>query len=125
MLVWLGTRADILAAIGRQREAQRQLDTCRDEEREASAQVVAEVAALDVGTDKIQTDSLRVVIEWAEVFQREQEAKARTIGGDAGNYPRCPGRCHATAARTAAGSGSLEGLAEGVVYSCCRSRSSS
>ena len=79
MLVWLGTRADILAAIGRQREARRQLDTCRDEEREASAQVVAEVAALDVGTDKMKTDSLRVVIEWAEVFQREQEAKAERL----------------------------------------------
>ena len=79
MLVWLGARADIVAAIGRQREAQRQLDTCRDEEREASAQVVAEVAALAVGTDKMQTDSLRVVIEWAEAFQREQEAKAERL----------------------------------------------
>ena len=80
MLVWLGAGADIVTAIGRQREAQRQLDNWRDEEREASAQVGAEVASLDVGTDKMQTDSLRVVIEWAEAFQRDQEAKAERLG---------------------------------------------
>ena len=80
MLVWLGTRDDIVAVIGQQREAQRQLDTCRDEEREASAQVVAELAALDVDPGKMQTDSLRVVIEWAETFQRDQEAKAGRLG---------------------------------------------
>ena len=79
MLVWLGTRDDIVTAIGQQREAQRQLDTCRDEEREASAQVVAELAALDVGASKMRTDSLRMVIEWAEEFQRDQEAKAERL----------------------------------------------
>ena len=62
-----------------EREAQRQLDTCRDEEREASAQVVAELAALDVGASKMRTDSLRMVIEWAEEFQRDQEAKAERL----------------------------------------------
>ena len=80
MLVWLGTRDDIVTATGRQREAQLQLDTCRDEEREASAQVVAELAALDVDPGKMQTDSLPVVIELAETFQRDQEAKAGRLG---------------------------------------------
>ena len=47
MLVWLGACADIVTASGRQRGAQRQLDNCRAEGREARAQVVAEVAALD------------------------------------------------------------------------------
>ena len=80
MLAWLGTRDDIGTAIGRQREAQRQLDACRAEEREASAQVVAELAALDIDVGKMQTDSLRVVINWAEEFQRDQEAKAKRLG---------------------------------------------
>ena len=80
MLVWLDACADIVTAIGRQRDAQRQLDNCRDEGREATAQIVAEVAELDVDTDKMPTDSLRVVIEWAEAFQRDQEAKAERLG---------------------------------------------
>ena len=53
MLVWLGTRDDVVTAIGQQRQAQRQLDNYRDEEREASAQIVAELAALDVGPGKM------------------------------------------------------------------------
>ena len=79
MLTWLGTYDDIVTAIGQQRKAQRQLDTYKDEEREASAQVVVELAAMDVGPGKMQTDSLRVVIERAETFRRDQEAKAKRL----------------------------------------------
>ena len=79
MLVWLSTRDDIAAARGSQREAQRKLDTCRVEERAARTRVVAELAALDVDTSKMQSDSLRVVIEWTKAFQRDQEEKAKRL----------------------------------------------
>ena len=41
---------------------------------------MAELAALDVDPGKMQMDSLPVVVEWAETFQRDQEAKAGRLG---------------------------------------------
>ena len=79
MLAWLSTRDYIATARGLQREAQRKLDTCKIEEREARTRVVAKLAVLDVDTGKMQSDSLRVVIEWAEAFHRDQKEKAKRL----------------------------------------------
>ena len=76
MLAWLDAHDGIVTTIRQRREMRGQLDACKAEEQEASARVMAELAVLSVDTSELQSDSLRVVIEWAETFQRKQEDKA-------------------------------------------------
>ena len=79
MLAWLEAREDIVTLIGREREAQRQLDDSRREDREAIAQVHAALTKLGWDTEEIKADTLRVMIERADAYRREQEAKAEKI----------------------------------------------
>jgi len=79
MLVWLQTRDDIVTLIARQRAAQRQLDAGQEEEREGIAQVQAALIKLGWNGEAIKTDTLRVLIERADRFRREQETKAEKI----------------------------------------------
>ena len=80
MLAWLEARDDIVTLIGRRRDAQRQLDDSRREEQEAMAQVQAELMKLGWDADEIRADTLRVMVERADGFRRDQEAKAERIG---------------------------------------------
>ena len=79
MLAWLNTRNDIVALIRRRREAQRRLTDYKSEETKAIALVQAELASLGWDTEETRADTLRVMVERAEGFRREQEAKAERI----------------------------------------------
>jgi len=79
MLVWLDTHNNIVTLIGRQREAQRQLTDSRSEEKEAIALVQAELTKLGWDAEEIKADALRVMVEKAERFRRDQEAKAERL----------------------------------------------
>lgn len=79
MLAWLEAREDIVTLIGREREAQRQLDDSRREDREAIAQVHAALTQLGGDAEEIKADTLRVMVERADAYRREQEAKAEKI----------------------------------------------
>jgi len=79
MLAWLEAHEDIVTLIGREREAQRQLDDSRREDREAIAQVHAALTQLGWDTEEIKADTLRVMVERADAYRREQEAKAEKI----------------------------------------------
>ena len=76
MLAWLSARDDIVTLIQRQREAQRQLADCRTEEKEAIALVQAELIKLGWDAEEIKADALRVMVEKADGFRRDQETKA-------------------------------------------------
>lgn len=79
MLAWLEAREDIVTLIGREREAQRQLDDSRREEQEAIDQVRAALTKLGWDAEEIKADTLRVIVERADAYRREQETKAEKI----------------------------------------------
>ncbi len=79
MLAWLEAREGIVTLIGREREAQRQLEASRREEQEASAQVHAALTNLGWDAGETEADTLRVKVERADMYRREQEAKAEKI----------------------------------------------
>ena len=79
MLAWLKAREDIVTLIGREGEAQHQLDDGRREEQEAIAQVHAALTKLGWDAEEIKADTLQVMIERADTYRREQEAKAQKI----------------------------------------------
>ena len=79
MLEWLDTRNDILTLIGGHREAQYQLTDYMREEKEAKTLIQAEFTKLGWVLEEIRADTLRVTIERAERFRRDQEAKAERI----------------------------------------------
>lgn len=79
MLLWLHIREEIVGLIARRRAAQRQLDDCQEEEREGIAQVQAVLKKLGRDGEAVKTDTLRVLVERADGFRREQEAKAEKI----------------------------------------------
>ncbi len=79
MLVWLETREDIMTLIGREREALHRLDDSRREEQEAIAQVHAALTKLGWDSAEIKANTLRVMVERADAYRREQEAKAEKI----------------------------------------------
>ena len=83
MLAWLEAREEVVTLIGRERDAKRQLADSRREEQEAVVQVGA--ALTKVGwEDKVpEASTLRVMVELADTFRREQEAKAEKISRDA------------------------------------------
>ena len=75
MLAWLNTRNDIVTLIRRQREAQRQFTDCRSEEKDAIMLVQAALTKLGWHAEDVRADALRVIVERAEGFRRDQEAK--------------------------------------------------
>lgn len=79
MLAWLDVREDIVTLIGREREVQRHLDDSKREEQEAIAQVHAVLTKLGWDAEEIETNTLRVMVERADAYRREQEAKAEKI----------------------------------------------
>ena len=79
MLAWLNMRNDISTLIQRRREAQRRFTDYKSEETRAIALVQAELTSLGWDTEETRADTLRVMIERAEGFRRDQEAKAERI----------------------------------------------
>ena len=79
MLAWLDAREDIVTLIGREREMQRHLDDSKREEQEAITQVHAALTKLGWDTEEIEANTLRVIVERADAYRREQEAKAEKI----------------------------------------------
>ncbi len=79
MLVWLEVREDIVTQIGREREVQRLLDDSRREEQEGIGQIHAALTKLGWDAEEIKADTLRVMVERADAYRREQEAKAEKI----------------------------------------------
>jgi len=79
MLAWLDAREDIVTLIGREREVQRHLNDSKREEQEAIAQVHAALTKLGWDAEEIETNTLRVMVERADAYRREQEAKAEKI----------------------------------------------
>ena len=79
MLAWLEAREDVVTLIGRERDVQRQLGDSRREEQEAIAQVHSALKKVGWDAEKIEVNELRVMVERADAYRREQEAKAEKI----------------------------------------------
>ena len=79
MLAWLEAREDVVALIRRERDARRQLVDSRKEEQEGIAQLREALTKIGGGAEKIEANELRVMVERAEAYRREQEAKAEKI----------------------------------------------
>ena len=79
MLEWLEAREDVVALIGRERDARRQLDDSRKEEQEGIAQLRVALTKVGCDAEEIEANELRVMVERAEAYRREQEAKAEKI----------------------------------------------
>lgn len=79
MLVWLVTREEVVTLIGRERDARRLLDESRREEQEAIAQVHAILTKVGCDARDLGEKKLRVLVERADAYRREQEAKAGKI----------------------------------------------
>ena len=79
MLAWLEARRDIVTLIGHEREVQRQLGSSRLEERETIAQVRGALRKVGWDAEESEGIELRVMVERADAFRREQETKAAKI----------------------------------------------
>ena len=79
MLEWLKAREDIVTLIRRGRDMRRQLGDSRREEQEAIAQVRAALTKVGRDPEEINASELRVLVERADAYRREQEAKAEKI----------------------------------------------
>ena len=79
MPAWLDALDNIVTLIGRERDAQRQLGDGRREEQEAIAQVHTALAKAGWDGEEIEADSLRVIVERADAYRREQETKVEKI----------------------------------------------
>ena len=79
MLAWLEAREDVVTLIGRERDVQRQLGDSRREEQEAIAQVHAALTKVGWDAEEIEANELRVMVERADGYRRDQEAKAEKI----------------------------------------------
>ena len=79
MLAWLEALEDVVTLIGRERDVQRQLGDSRREEQEAIAQVHAALTKVGWDAEEIEVNELRVTVERADAYRREQEAKAEKI----------------------------------------------
>ena len=79
MPAWLEVRDEIVTLIGSERDAQRRLADSRREEQEAIARVHTALTEAGGDTGEIESDSLRVIVERADAYRKEQEAKAEKI----------------------------------------------
>ena len=79
MPAWLEVRDDIVTLIGSERDAQRRLADSLREEQGAIAQVRAALAKTGWSAGETEADSLRVIVERADAYRREQETKAKKI----------------------------------------------
>ncbi len=79
MLQWLEVRNDVVTLIGHERDIQRQLENNRGEEQEAIAQIRAALKKLGWDVEEMGATELRVTMERADAFRREQETKGERI----------------------------------------------
>ena len=78
-LAWLEAREDVVTLIERERDIQRQLGDSKREEQEAIAQVHATLTKVGWDAEEIKVNALRVMVERADAYRMEQEAKAEKI----------------------------------------------
>ena len=79
MLVWLKAREDVVTLIERKGDIQRQLGDSKREEQEAIAQIHATLIEVGWDAEEIEVKALRVMVERADAYRMEQEAKAEKI----------------------------------------------
>ena len=79
MLAWLEAREDVVTLIARERDLQRQLGDSRQEDQEAIAQIHATLTKVGWDAEEIEVNTLRVMVERADAYRMEQEAKAEKI----------------------------------------------
>ena len=79
MLAWLEARGDLMTLFERKRAAQRQLTESKNEEREAIAQVRTALTKVGLDPQDTEANELRVLVELADSYRREQEAKTERI----------------------------------------------
>ena len=79
MLAWLEAREEVVALIGRKREENRTADDNRREEQEAIAKLNAALTSVGWNAESAAASELRVLIEQAGTYRREQETKAAKI----------------------------------------------
>ena len=79
MLLWLEARNDVVTLMGRERDVQRQVEDSRREELEAIAQVRGALTKVGWDAEAIEATDLRVMVETADGYRREQERKAKRI----------------------------------------------
>ena len=79
MLVWLKAREDVVTLIERKGDIQRQLGDSKREEQEAIAQIHATLIKVGWDAEEIEVNALRVMVERADAYRMEQEAKAEKI----------------------------------------------
>ncbi len=79
MLAWLAAREDVVTLIGSERDAQRLLDDSRQEEQDSIAEVQTALRSVGRKAEEIEEETLRVMVERADAYRREQEAKAEKI----------------------------------------------
>ena len=70
-----------MALIGRGRDARRQLEDSRKKEQEGIAQLRVALTKVGWDAEDIEANKLRVMVERADAYRREQEAKAEKIAG--------------------------------------------
>ena len=76
MLEWLEARGEVLEAIEEREGAKSTLEALRNEEREASGQLLSELTALGVDAAALENDSLNLIIGRATEEQHLREAEA-------------------------------------------------
>ena len=79
MLAWLEIRDTIINLFERERETQRQLESCKQEEQDGIELVHAALTKLGRVVDKNETIELRVIIERADEHRLAEERKAEKI----------------------------------------------
>ena len=79
MLAWLEAREAVVTLIRRDRDVQLQLGDSKREEQEAIAHVHAALTKVGWNAEEMEATGLRVMIEWADAYRREQEARAEKI----------------------------------------------
>ena len=75
MLEWLEAREDVVTLIERRLDVRRQVRDSKREEQEAIAQVCEALTKVGRDAEEIDASELRVLVERADAYRREQEAK--------------------------------------------------
>ena len=79
MLAWLEVREEVVTLTGRKRDVRRQLGDSRREEHEGIDQVRAALTRVGWDAEEIEANGLRVMVERADAYRREEEGKAEKI----------------------------------------------
>ena len=79
MLAWLEVREKVITLTGRKRDLRRQLGDSRREEHEGIDQIRVALTKVGWDAEEIEANGLRVMVERADAYRREEEGKAEKI----------------------------------------------